>query len=280
MIDLHTHSTVSDGSEPPERVVELAAGAGLSAVALTDHDRLDGIEAARRRAAEVGVQLVPGCEISCEHPGTLHLLVYFLEPGPGPLQEVLVRLQGARDNRNRRVAERLEQLGLPVTYDEIEAEAGSMGAGRPHIAAVLVRKGVVSSIGEAFDTWLARGKPAYLDKERLPPAGALRLARASGAVPVVAHPLSLGLEGTALASALRELADLGVAGLEAVYGRYSLEEREAIAGIARELGLAVTGGSDFHGSYKPDLAVGSGRGDLAVPDDALEALRDRVPSGP
>lgn len=278
MIDLHTHSTVSDGTEAPEKVVEAAAGAHLSALALTDHDRLDGVAAARRRATTLGLELVAGCEISCQHEGTFHLLAYFVEPGDGPLQDELVRLQQARDTRNRRMAERLAELGLPVTYEEIEEEAGGMGAGRPHIAAILMRKGVVGSVQEAFDTWLAKGRPAYMDKERLSPAAAISLTRQSGGVPVIAHPLSLGVPEPALAGAIGELASLGLAGVEAIYGRYTTEERQALAGIAGDLGLVVTGGSDFHGSYKPDLSVGTGLGDLAVPDSALDSLRERVPA--
>ncbi len=288
MIDLHTHSTVSDGSETPERVIELAAEAGLSAVALTDHDRLDGIPAALGAASAAGIDLVPGCELSCEHRGTMHILVYFLVPGfgplgagssslgAGPLQDELIRLQAARDARNRSLADRLGTLGLPVTLEEMEAEAGGSGVGRPHVAAVLVRKGVVATVQEAFDKWLGKGQPGYIEKDRLSPADALRLARASGGVPVLAHPLSLGLDPVALATAIRELASLGLVGVEAIYGRYDPSERAGIAALAAEAGLAVTGGSDFHGRYKPDLAVGTGRGDLAVPDALLDRLRETV----
>lgn len=278
MIDLHTHSTVSDGTDAPARVVELAAAAGCSAVALTDHDRQDGTGEARRRAAELGVEVVPGCEISCEFgPGTMHVLVYFLEPGDGPLQDELVRLQRARDERNARMAERLASLGLPVTLEEIEAEAGGVGVGRPHAAAVLVRKGVVGSVQEAFDRFLAKGRPGYVEKERLSPAHALRLARASGAVAVLAHPLSLGLAPGELEAAVRELAELGLEGVEAIYGRYTPDERASLAALAAGLGLAVTGGSDYHGAYKPDLSVGVGLGDLEVPDHLIEELRARRP---
>jgi predicted metal-dependent phosphoesterase TrpH len=277
VIDLHTHSTVSDGSDEPARIPELAAASGCSAVALTDHDRQDGIEAAAARAAELGVELVPGVEISCEHPGSMHLLVYFLDPGEGPLQDELGRLQRARDVRNRRIAARMEELGLPVSYAEVQEEAGGMGAGRPHIAAILVRKGVVASVQEAFDVWLAKGRPAYVDKERLTPGDALRLAGSSGGVPVLAHPLSLGLPAPETESVVAELASSGLGGLEAVYGRYRPEERTALAELARRHGLAVTGGSDHHGIFKPDLQVGVGRGDLQVPDELLDELRARVP---
>jgi predicted metal-dependent phosphoesterase TrpH len=278
VIDLHTHSTVSDGTDDPRRIAELAAAAGCSSVALTDHDRQDGIRAAADRAGDLGVELIPGVEISCEHRGTMHLLVYFLEPGPGPLQDELVRLQEARDNRNRRMADRLASLGLPVTYDEIQTEAGGMGAGRPHIANILVRKGVVGSIQEAFDVWLAKGRPAYVDKERMEPKDAVGLAIKSGAVPVLAHPLSLDLSPADTEDTVAELASFGLAGLEAIYGRYSPEDRIAIAGIASRHGLAITGGSDYHGTYKPDLQVGVGRGDLQVPDEILDKLRDRIPA--
>jgi 3',5'-nucleoside bisphosphate phosphatase len=276
VIDLHTHSTMSDGSDKPEELVDLAAKAGLKAFALTDHDRLDGIDAARARAAEKGVELVPGTEISCEHKGTMHMLVYFLEPGEGPLQDELLRLQVARDTRNDRLVARLQELGLPVTRQELEDEAGGKGAGRPHIAAILLRKGVVTSIQEAFDLYLAKGKPAYMDKERLAPLDAIALALQSGGLPVLAHPLSMGLEPADLENTLGELADAGLVGVEAIYGRYSQEERAGLAVTAARLGLAITGGSDHHGTYKPDLSVGTGRGDLHVPDSALAALRDRL----
>jgi predicted metal-dependent phosphoesterase TrpH len=276
VIDLHTHSTVSDGSDTPEEVVALAANAGVSALALTDHDRQDGIAAARKKASEVGIELIAGTEISCNHSGTMHMLVYFLEPGDGPLQDELLRLQVARDNRNDELIARLADLGLPVTMEELEAEAGGSGAGRPHVAAILVRKGVASSVQDAFDRWLAKGRPAYVEKERLDPLPAIALALQSGALPVLAHPLSLGLSPDELERTIGELADAGLVGLESIYGRYSREERASLAVMAAQAGLAITGGSDHHGTYKPDLSVGTGRGDLHVPDGALEALRNRL----
>jgi predicted metal-dependent phosphoesterase TrpH len=279
VIDLHTHSTVSDGSDPPEQIPELAAEAGCTAVALTDHDRLDGIDSARARAAALGIELVPGCEISCEvSPGTMHVLIYFVEPGEGPLQDELVRLQRARDDRNTHLVARLQGLGLPVTLEEIEQEAGGRGIGRPHVAALLVRKGLASSIQDAFDHYLAKGRPGYVDKVRLEADQAVRLARASGGVAVLAHPLSLALAPAELDRAARELVDIGLAGIEALYGRYAPDERAGLCELARRHDLVATGGSDYHGSYKPDLAVGVGAGDLDVPDDVLTQLRVRQPS--
>jgi predicted metal-dependent phosphoesterase TrpH len=276
MVDLHAHSSVSDGSDSPEGLVELAAKAGLSALALTDHDRQDGVALARRRAGELGLELVPGVEISCNHSGTMHLLVYFLEPSEGPLQDELGRLQRARETRNEVLAARLTELGMPVTMAELEEEAGPTGAGRPHFAAILVRKAYASSVEDAFERILGKGGPAYVEKERLDPVPAISLARQSAALPVLAHPLSLGLAPAGLGSAVRELAEAGLVGLEAIYGRYSQEERANLAVLAARSRLAVTGGSDYHGRYKPDLKLGIGRGDLHVPDGALAALRERL----
>jgi predicted metal-dependent phosphoesterase TrpH len=281
VLDLHTHSTVSDGSDPPERIPELAHAAGCTAVALTDHDRLDGLDAAERRAGELGVGFVRGCEISCEVPkGTMHVLIYFVDGNGGALGEELRHLQEARDERNRRMLVRLsEELGLPVTLEEVEQEAGGAGIGRPHVAAVLVRKGVVGSIQEAFDRFLAKGQPGYVEKARLFPDQAIAAAQQSGAVPVLAHPLSLGLAPPELDRAVGELAARGLAGVEAVYGRYTPEERAGLTVLATKHGLVATGGSDHHGTYKPDLRVGVGKGDLDVPDDTLEKLAARRPSG-
>jgi 3',5'-nucleoside bisphosphate phosphatase len=276
VIDLHTHSTVSDGSDPPEQIPALAAAAGCTAVALTDHDRLDGVGRAAGRAAALGIELVPGCEISCElSPGTMHVLIYFVEPGDGPLQDELVRLQRARDDRNTQLVARLQDLGLPVTLEEIEQEADGPGVGRPHVAAVLVRKGLATSIQDAFDRYLAKGKPGYVDKARLEADQAVRLALASGGVPVLAHPLSLAMAPPEVERTVRELVGVGLAGIEAVYGRYTPEERASLCELARRHDLVATGGSDYHGSYKPDLAVGIGQGDLDVPDGVVEQLRAR-----
>jgi 3',5'-nucleoside bisphosphate phosphatase len=278
VIDLHTHSTVSDGSDAPERIPVLAAEAGCTAVALTDHDRLDGIGAARAAAATVGVELVPGCELSCEvggtwGRGTMHVLVYFVEPGEGPLQDELVHLQEVRDRRNLVMCER---LGL--SYDDLQAEAGGIGGGRPHAAALLVRDGRATSIQDAFDRWLAKGRPGYVEKVRLAPARAMELAAASGGVPVLAHPFSLELAPADLRSAVDELRSLGLAGIECEYGRYSPDDRSGLRELAASLDLVATGGSDHHGTYKPDLQVGVGRGDLDVPDAALDALTARRPA--
>lgn len=286
MIDLHTHSTVSDGSEAPGRVVELAAEAGCSALALTDHDSLGGLAEAGRVAAELGVRLVPGCEVSCRKPappagapriaGSVHVLVYFVEPGEGVLQEELVKLRGDRAQRNRELAERLLELGTGVTYEDVLAEAGDEGGmGRPHFARALVKAGAAHDIDDAFDRYLADGRPGYVPKARLDAPDVARLAHESGGVAVLAHPLSTGLNPQHLERLVAELADGGLDGMEAVYSSYDPDQRSVLRRIAARTGLVATGGSDFHGSFKPGLHVGSGRGDLRVPDEVLDALEAR-----
>ena len=223
MIDLHTHSTVSDGSDAPGRVVELAVEAGCSAMALTDHDSLAGIGPARQRAAELGITFVPGCEVSClpVGPGGMHVLVYFVDEDDGPLGEELGRLRQDRRRRNLALAGRLTALGVAVTYDRVVAIAGGEeGVGRPHFAAALVEAGAAESIDDAFHRYLGNDGSAYVGKARLSGPDVAALARASGGVAVLAHPYSMGLEGPDLARVVGELADAGFGGIEAVYGRY------------------------------------------------------------
>ncbi len=281
VIDLHTHSSVSDGSDAPARIPELAASAGCEAVALTDHDNLAGLEEARRSAERAGVTLVPGCEVSCKPDGlgpgsSVHVLVYFVEDGDGPLQSELLALRKDRRQRNAKLVQRLSELGVAVDYDKLVRDAGGEeGLGRPHFARALVELGVATDIDDAFSRWLGNGAAAYVPKGRLHPKDVAGLARASGGVAVLAHPLSLGLDPADLERMATELADAGFAGLEAVYARYSPEQRAELTKIARSAGLVPTGGSDYHGSFKPDLAVGLGTGDLDVPGAALEELAAR-----
>jgi predicted metal-dependent phosphoesterase TrpH len=281
MIDLHTHSDVSDGSDPPERIPELAAEAGCSAVALTDHDSLAGNGPARKRAAELGVIFVPGCEVSCRPVGTggMHVLVYFVEDEDSPLAAELVRLREDRRRRNLALAERLNSLGIPVTYEMVVAEAGSeAGVGRPHFATAMVAVGAADSVDDAFERVLSNQRPGFVAKARLSGAEVARLATASGGVAVLAHPYSMGLDGADLARVVGELAGAGFGGIEAVYGRYSPRQRQALGNLARRFDLVATGGSDHHGVLKPDLSVGTGRGDLKVPDSVLVGLESRRPA--
>ncbi len=275
-VDLHTHSTASDGTETPARIVELAAAAGLSAVALTDHDTLSGVPEARAAAERSGVELVPGVELSVDHDGRkLHLLVYFLEPGRGPLQDRLAELREGRTARNRRIITKLRDLGYDITVDDVLAQAGGEAVGRPHIADALVARGLFPNRSAVFTDLLHDGGVAYEERPRLAAAEAISLARDSGAVSVVAHPYTIDGNRASYRRLFEELAALGLGGIEVEYPEHPLPLRETLGEVARALGLVATGGSDFHGAGKPGIAVGRGRGSLNVPDDVVARLRSR-----
>lgn len=278
IVDLHTHSTASDGSEKPSTVVELAHKAGLVAVALTDHDTQEGIVEARAAASKLAIELVPGVELSLEYDeGGMHLVVLWLEPGSGPLQERLEGLQSGRGERNEQIVARLELAGMDITIEEVLEEAGGGSVGRPHIAAVMMSKGYVPDIRTAFDEWLGAGRPAYVGRDRLEAEEAIALARESGAVPVLSHPHTLGITtAPAMAEVLTRLRAAGLIGLEAHYSSYRRHERAGYADLARRFGLVPSGGSDFHGRYKPGLEIGSGYGDLVVDGSVLDELRSHV----
>jgi 3',5'-nucleoside bisphosphate phosphatase len=273
-VDLHVHSRASDGTETPTRLVEMALERGITTLALTDHDTQQGWPEAVEAAAGTGLELVPGTELSLEYPGGMHLLVLWLTPGHGPLQDRLEKLRDGRTRRNTRILEALAAHGMEVTEGEIATESGGGSVGRPHIAAVMMRKGYAPDMATAFDLWLSRGRPAYVTRERLEPGEAVTLARESGAVPILAHPHTLGISRAEdMAALLHDLIDHGLVGLEALYAGYHRHEREGYADLARRFGLAVSGGSDFHGGYKPGLELGVGYGDLHVPDQVADGLR-------
>jgi predicted metal-dependent phosphoesterase TrpH len=280
IVDLHAHSTASDGSDSPSRLVELAAEAGLGGLALTDHDTQEGIAEAVAAASSTSLDLIPGVELSLNYErGGMHLVVLWLDSNPGPLQDRLEALQAGRGTRNIEIVQRLSTIGLPITIEEIEQEAGGGSVGRPHIAAVMVARGYVPDIRTAFDLWLGSGKPGYAGRDRLQPEEAIALARESGGVPVLAHPHTLGITTASdMADLLTRLKRAGLVGLEALYGAYRRHEREGYADLARRFDLVPSGGSDYHGTYKPGLMLGSGYGDLVVPGALLDGLREHAAS--
>jgi len=278
IVDLHSHSTASDGSDPPRKVVELAVESGLSSLALTDHDTQEGLQEAASAAEGSGLELIPGLELSLDFDrGGMHLIVLWLLPGSSPLGDRLAALRAGRDERNLRIVEMLSKVGLPITIEEVEEEAGGGSVGRPHIAAVMMSRGYVPDIRTAFDLWLGSGKPAYVGRNRLDAEEAISLARESGGVPVLAHPHTLGITTAGeMADLLARLRRAGLVGLEAVYPAYRRHEREGYADLARRFGLIPSGGSDYHGTYKPGLMLGSGYGDLVVPGSLRDELREHA----
>jgi predicted metal-dependent phosphoesterase TrpH len=275
-VDLHTHSSASDGTDRPAVLVGRARDAGLGAIALTDHDTLSGIEEARTAAEAAEIRLIPGVELSVDHAGLkMHLLVYFLEPGGGPLQDRLAGLRAGRDQRNLEMLNKLRALGYEVDEVEVAAQAGGESVGRPHIADALVAQGAFRSRSEAFAELLGDGGTAYVARPRLSVTDAIALATESGAVTAVAHPYTIEGNRDTYPALFAELRDLGLVGLEAYYPEHSPDLRRHLAALATDLGLVATGGSDYHGAGKPGLHVGTGFGDLVVPDTALTDLEER-----
>ena len=277
-IDLHTHTLYSDGSVSPGELVAMAVRAGARAIAITDHDTVDGLAEGRATAERLGVEFVSGIEISAEHePGTMHILGYYIDSESSPLQSTLVELKCARKERNPERAKRLQSLGFDIDYDEVVKVAGGEVVGRPHFARLMVEKGYAQSIQDAFARFLAKGAAAFVDKRRLTPADSINLIHSAGGVAVLAHPYQLkplSLDGQD--RLIGELAAMGLDGVEAIYSRHSPEQRDDYSKIAARHGLLVTGGSDFHGSFKPDINIVSGTGDLKVPYTLLAKLKNRA----
>lgn len=287
MIDLHLHSIASDGSDPPWQIAQLAFDAGLEAFALTDHDTFDGLSEGSQRAESLGIEFVPGIELSCTTElGSCHLLGYFVGNPDTPLGKKLDELGSWREERNKEIATRLRGLGVDVDYEKVKKLAGGNIVGRPHFAQAIVAAGYASTEKEAFELYLASGKPAYVPKVRLSASQAIELVLESGGVPVLAHPF-FGLEGATtdpdeptrlLKALLKEMRAAGLVGMEAYYSTYSPQTRQELLAMARSENLVPTGGSDYHGTHKPGLSVGKGTGDLQVPYSCLEELRAKKPN--
>jgi len=280
LIDLHLHSTESDGVHPPAEVVRRGASVGLSALALTDHDTMAGIPEAEAAAREAGLELVPGVEISLDHPtGTFHMIGLFVEPANEPLARALERLREGRDDRNRRLVERLGELGLPVGIEEVRRFATGEVVARPHFARALVSKGLVGSYKEAFDRWIGKGAPGYVDRYRLPVGDAIRRVHDAGGVAVLCHPytLKLGEEpGGALQAFVVGLAEIGLDAIEVRCREPDPGREGPYRAIASAAGILESGGSDFHGGSHRDGGRGLGRAKLDLPVEMLEALRERA----
>lgn len=282
MIDLHLHSTNSDGSETPEELVVLGRQAGLSAMALTDHDNMGGAAAFLAACRAHGLTGIAGVEISAhveEGHGSMHLLGYGLDPGHPAVEENLGRVLDGRAWRNEQIIERLNGLGLELEWAEVQACAGEDIVGRPHIAQALIDRNYVSSVDEAFERYLAKGSPAYVDRYRLYPQEGIRMIREAGGVAVLAHPFSWELDEARLEAGLRELKALGLGGVEAVYSGYDAGQTVTLLRLAKRLELLVTGGSDYHGLAKPEIALGKGFGSLCVADGYLPPLLEAMGAG-
>ncbi len=275
MIDLHTHSTASDGSLAPTELVNYAKTKGIEVLALTDHDTIAGIAEGIEAARKAAIDFIPGVEISALWLiGTMHILGYYIDPDSELLHGTLEHLQKLRDERNHKIIEKLREHGVDITYEEVERVAGGQ-IGRLHISRILIEKGYASDVQSAFKKFLTNGAPTYIPKVRLEPPRAIKLIKDSGGIPVLAHPCTLGLDDFQdLKNLFVELKESGIEGIEAYYPDHSKELTEFCLEMARELKLLVTGGSDFHGSNKKHIDLGVGRGDLLIPDELAVGLKE------
>ena len=265
-VDLHLHTTASDGAFSPKRIVQMALDAGLRAVAITDHDSTDGVEEAIAAAAGTGLAVIPGVEISSDLPqGEAHILGYFLDSHNPELVELLATLRKARWERAQRMVEKLGALGMPVSWDRVAAIANGGAVGRPHVARALMEAGHVSSVQDAFALYIGREGPAYVDRYKLTPVEVTQAVVRWGGLPVLAHP-SFVMDLTGL---LSHLVPAGLVGLEVYYTGYPPEVTANLLRLARSNGLVGTGGSDFHGR---SVVAGAVLGSVGVPYSVVEEL--------
>lgn len=271
--DLHMHTNHSDGTLTPVELARLAKEQKVDAIALTDHDTVTGVEELVEETNRLGLEALPGVELSAAFsPGTLHILGYGFDPR-GPISGRLVRFQKSREERNPRILEKLKELGMPLTLEEVKTlSKAAEQIGRPHIARALELKGYVGSYAEAFDRFLSKGKPAYISKAGLSAKECVELIHESGGVAVVAHPVQMRLRVGELTEKIKELVEWGMDGLEVIHPDHSPEDQTLFSDLADEFGLLKTGGSDFHGAHKPGVQLGQGR----PPYFFLEKLRDRI----
>ncbi|HEY9074584.1 MAG TPA: PHP domain-containing protein [Desulfobaccales bacterium] len=275
LIDLHVHSNASDGTYAPAEVVRRAQEGGLKAIALTDHDTIDGLAEAVAAGERFGVEVIPGVEVSARFPGgSMHVLGLGINYRNGHLGERLAVLQKARAERNPQIIAKLNDLGIKITLEQVAEISGRGQMGRPHIARALMESGYVRTIQEAFDIYLRNDGKAYVAKFRFPPEEAIAMIRDVQGVPVLAHPFTLGLGSAfALKHTLEELTAMGLAGIEAIYAEHTPEQEALYLRLARELGLLITGGSDYHGENKPEITLGHMTCQARLTYERVEALQ-------
>jgi predicted metal-dependent phosphoesterase TrpH len=282
-IDLHIHSTASDGSLTPAEIIDHAHRLNLAAIAITDHDSIYGSKEALRSGIPPSLKFLTGVEISAAHPpffpgsGSFHILGYCIRLNDHALNQSLNRLREARKNRNPKIIKRLNELGLKISLEDVNQTIAHGQLGRPHIAHAMITKGFVESMDEAFDKFLGAGKPAYVDKERIECEEAIKMIRGAGGVPVLAHPALLNIDDDRqLDELIQNLIKIGMRGIEVYYPEHSPEQIQRYMELATKYDLLMTGGTDFHGSITPKIKMGTGKGTLFIPYELYEKLARSV----
>ncbi len=274
-IDLHTHSSCSDGSLTPPELADAARQAGVSAIALTDHDSVNGIAQITAAGEEIGLEIVPGVELSTEY-GTeeVHVVGLFIDPANPSLTDQLQAFRDNRNNRNLKMIDKLrEEAGFVITADEIYARNPGSVIARPHIARYLVETGQVKDVQTVFDEYIAQGKSCYVERYKISPVEAVRLVHEAGGLAVLAHPCLYKISREELLGLVRQMKEAGLDGIEALYSRNQGSDEEDFRRIAADFDLLLSGGSDFHGASKPDIRIGTGKGNLMIPYELLEKMK-------
>jgi len=266
-IDLHIHTTASDGKHTPVEIVDKAASLGLKVIAITDHDTTEGIPSAVETARNYpSLRLIPGVELSTDvAKGEIHILGYFIDYTDSEFEESLARMRNSRVERARQMVQKLDKLGIHLDWARVREIAGEGALGRPHVAQAMLEKGYIANLQEAFRNYIGHGGPAYVERDKLTPAEAVKLILDADGLPVLAHPLTSGdIEGTIV-----ELKETGLVGMEVYYASYSSEEINPLLGLAYKHGLIATGGTDYHGlDEKAETTMGG----MDVPEQTVEQL--------
>lgn len=283
MVDLHVHSTRSDGTFTPARLVEYAIEKGLSAFALTDHDTVDGLEEAISHAAELRLrssgnppvpEVIPGIELSSEYQGKdIHVVGLYIDWRNAGFQEYLRGFVASRDIRNEKMCALLQEVGMDISYEKLREAFPDSVITRAHYARYMLAHGYIGSMAEAFERYVGDHCPCYVPREKVTPAQAVTLIREADGIPVLAHPILYHMSDARLDNLVSELKDAGLMGIEALYSTYHSCDERQICGLAKKYDLLLSGGSDFHGDNKPGLDLGTGYGRLIVPDEILENIR-------
>ena len=274
-IDLHTHSLCSDGAQVPAEVVRTAAEAGLAAIALSDHDCIDGVQEAMDAGKALGVEVIPAVELSAQSDTELHILGYFIDIRNQKLQDMMAYALQVRDERQEEVCRKLNEQGFDITMDELREEANGKVLCRAHFAKIMVRKGYAESVKDAFNRYLSVGCYAYSNRQALTGPEAVSLIREAGGIAVAAHLHLIKMPDEELKEYLKSLIPYGLDGIEGYYTDYTPDMEQRYRAMAEELGLVISGGTDYHGANKPHITIGKGKGDLEIPYSVLEGLRAR-----
>ena len=275
LTDLHTHSTASDGTFSPSDVAELAKDAGLASVALTDHDTTDGLDEFMEAGRSLGIETIPGIELAAGYKNTeLHIVGLFIDYKSSALKESMEFIVNERNERNKKMIKALSRIGMEISLQELEENAGGNIITRAHYANVMVNRGYVKNKEEAFDRYISSGRPGYVKRETLTPKSCIEVIRKSGGIPVLAHATLYGYGYLEIHNLVGELKEYGLGAMETLYSTYTSRQLEELSKICEYYKLAKSGGSDFHGLNKPDIKIVTGRGELRIPQSFADEMKD------